>query len=70
MFVVLTHQPLDPAQVGRAHLAAIGEPHVIEPEFALAVAVFDVHVCRLVPFVRVEVEAEGADAEDRGHPIY
>jgi hypothetical protein len=69
MFVVLAHQPLDPAQVGGTHTGDLGETDLVEPELALAVAILDMDVSRFGALVGVEEEPEGSNAEHGRHTI-
>lgn len=64
---MLVNELFDVPQIARAQVAAIGEADLVEPELAVAIAVFDVDVRGLGAFVRIEVEPEGANTENRRH---
>lgn len=67
---MLDHEPLDLPKRARRDTRLVRDRDRVDPEFGLtAERTGHVNVSTLTTVRRVEVEAVGADAKDRGHPI-
>lgn len=67
---MINHDALDLAKCPRGHAGLVRDCHRGQPELGLAAEwAVDVHMRTLAAVSRKEVEAVGAEAKDRGHPI-
>jgi hypothetical protein len=66
--MMFKNQLFDASEIVRSHAPVAGQPDGrLQPELTLPVRRPHVDVRRLPPLIRVEVEPEGSDSQDRRH---